>query len=141
MIDTSVLVAGMQALHAQHHRALPVLVKAQSGQLEAVVSAHSLAETYSVLTRMPLLLRISPARAWLAIEANVLSVMQVYALSSIEYRELLEHLAQTNLTGGITYDCVIAWVALKTQVDQIITLNPKDFRRVVPALSAQIIVP
>jgi len=131
----------MQELNVHHHLALPVLASAQRGQLEAVVSAHSLAEAYAVLTRMPPPHRISPARAWLALEANVLSVMQVYALSATDYRDLLEHLAQNNIAGGVTYDGVIAWVAYKAQVDQIITFNAKDFRRVVPALAAQVVIP
>jgi hypothetical protein len=30
---------------------------------------------------------------------------------------------------------------MKTQVDQIITLNTKDFRRIIPALAAKVVVP
>ncbi len=141
LIDTSVLVAGMLTLHTHHSRALPMLASAKNGQLDAVVSAHSLAETYSTLTRMPPPLRISPQHAWLAIKSNVLSVMTVFALTANDYRDLIEHLAQNNIAGGVTYDAVIAWAAVKTQVDQIITLNAKDFRRIVPALAAKVVVP
>ena len=141
LIDTSVLVAGMLVQHMDHSRALPILSQARSGQLNAIVSAHSVAETYAVMTRLPPPLRVSPKQAWLAIEANVISCMTIHALSAADYRDLIEHLAQHNLAGGVTYDAVIGWVAMKTQVDQIITFNTKDFRRVVPALSAQVITP
>ena len=120
---------------------MPILESAKKGQFEAVVSAHSLAEAYSTLTRMPVPFRISPQHAGLAIEGNVLSVMTVVALTADDYRDLLQPLAQNNLAGGVTYDAVMAWVALKAQVDQRITLNAKDFRRVVPALAAQVIAP
>lgn len=141
LIDTSVLIAGMLDRHANYSRALPILSQAQSGQLSAVISAHSVAEAYSVMTRLPPPLRISPNRARFAIEANVFSCMTIHALSAADYRDLIEHLAQNNLAGGVIFDAVIAWVAMQTQVDQIITFNTKDFRRVVPALTAKVVSP
>jgi len=54
LADTSVLVAA----HLPAHTAFPVasswLNRAKLGAFELVVSAHTLAETYSVLTRLPL---------------------------------------------------------------------------------------
>jgi predicted nucleic acid-binding protein len=141
LIDTSVLVAGMLANHPHYNRALPILSSVLGGKIAAVVSAHSIAETYSVLTRMPPPLRISPTRARIAPEANVFSSMTVHALTAGDYRNLIEHLEFHKLTGGITFDAVIAWVAIQTQVDQIITLNVRDFRRIAPALTAKVVTP
>ena len=141
LTDTSVLVAGILKLHPDHQRAVAILQQIEQGQLSAVVSAHSLAETYSTLTRMPLPLRVLPLPAWRAVEANLALGFTVFALTAADYRDLLEHLAQNNIAGGVTYDGVIAWVAYKAQVDQIITFNAKDFRRVVPALAAQVVIP
>jgi len=141
LIDTSVLVAGIIRTHTDHQRALPVMKQIRHGQLDAVISAHSLAECYAVITRMPPPPRLSPPQTWQLIQRDVLSLMTVFALTANDYRDLIEHLAQNNIAGGVTYDAVIAWAAVKTQVDQIITLNAKDFRRVVPALAAKVVIP
>jgi predicted nucleic acid-binding protein len=53
LMDTSVLIAGMLSDHVQHAQAQPWLARAKNGPVEAVVSGHSLAELYSVLTRPP----------------------------------------------------------------------------------------
>lgn len=141
LLDTSVLVAGTLKLHADHQRARPWLLKAKKGEVEAIVAAHALAEAYAVLTRLPRPLRVSPAMAGQLIEHNVLNFIEVIALTSADYRDLIQHLARVGIAGGATYDAVIACVAAQAQVDHIVTFNARDFRRVYPALAASIIVP
>jgi predicted nucleic acid-binding protein len=141
LLDTSVLVAGTLRLHADYQRARPWLLKASKGEVQAIIAAHALAEAYAVLTRLPRPLRASPAVAWQLIERNVLNSTEIIALTSADYRDLIEHLAQTGIAGGATYDAVIACVAAQAQVDHIVTFNVRDFRRVYPALAASIIVP
>ncbi len=106
-----------------------------------MVAAHSLAELYAILTRLPLKPPIPPSMAWQMIQENVLAIFEVIPLSESDYRAVLEHLAQTGITGGVTYDALIAYAAIKAQVDQLLTLNEKDFRRVYPSLSEQIVAP
>ena len=127
--------------HPHHSRAVPVLKQVQQGQLEGVISAHSLAECYSVITGFPRPHRLSPAKTWQLLQQDVLAFMPVFALAADDYRDILQHLVKNGLAGGVTYDAVIAWVAMQTQVDQIITFNTRDFRRVVPTLTAQVITP
>ncbi len=79
--------------------------------------------------------------AWRLIKQDVLVITEVLALTSQEYQELIERLAQSQIGGGAVYDAVIAATALKSQVDHIVTLNPRDFKRVNPLLTATIIVP
>jgi len=64
LMDTSVLIAGLLSDHVQHAQARSWLAQAKAGTFEAVVSSHSLAELYSVLTRLPRTPRITPAEAW-----------------------------------------------------------------------------
>ena len=52
-LDTSVLVAAVLEQHGDHARAFAILERVQQGKDEGVVAAHSLAETYAILTRLP----------------------------------------------------------------------------------------
>lgn len=141
LLDTSVLVAAMVEAHPSHERALPWLQRAKQGELTAVIASHTLAELYSILTTLPVRPRISPSTAWHLIRENILLTLEVVALSKDDYRAVIEHLSQLGIVGGATYDALIAYAASKAAVDQLITLNQEDFRRVYPALSEKIAVP
>jgi predicted nucleic acid-binding protein len=54
---------------------------------------------------------------------------------------LLDHLAAHHITGAATYDAMLLHAAAKANVDQIVTLNERDFRRVYPALASKIVAP
>ena len=43
--------------------------------------------------------------------------------------------------GGVIFDAVIAQAALKVEVDQLITFNPKDFRRLGEDVAVLVKVP
>src|SRR5262245_53702685 len=116
----------MLGLHSDHQRARIWLEKAKNGDIEAIVSAHSLAEVYSVLTRMPRPLRVSTDAALRLIEHNILNYTEVIALTAGDYCDLILHLSQVGIAGGAVYDGIIASVAAKGQVDHIVTLNAKD---------------
>ena len=64
LFDTSVLVAACIEGHPKHERALPWLSKAKAQEFEFVVSSHTLAELYAVLTTLPVKPRISPNVSW-----------------------------------------------------------------------------
>jgi predicted nucleic acid-binding protein len=57
--DTSVLVSAALKAHPHNARALPVLEELLSRKYRGIISAHSLAEVYSVLTRTHSSLRCS----------------------------------------------------------------------------------
>lgn len=138
LVDTSVFVASMIVSHPAYPRARYWVDEGRAGKREIIVSAHSLAETYSVLTRIPPPQRLSPDIAWRLIKQDILDVAEVVALTGQEYQKLIERLAKSQIVGGAVYDAVIADVADKAQVDIIITLNPKDFSRVNPSLKAEV---
>jgi predicted nucleic acid-binding protein len=64
LFDTSVLVAAFIEGHPKHERALPWLSKAKAQEFEFVVSSHTLAALYAVLTTLPVKPRISPNVSW-----------------------------------------------------------------------------
>jgi len=63
LFDTSTLVAAMVAGHPAHTVALPLLLRVKEKTDTGLVAAHSLAELYAILTRLPVTPRISPALA------------------------------------------------------------------------------
>jgi predicted nucleic acid-binding protein len=71
-LDTSVLVASIVRQHREHERSFALLDRVQSGRDQGVISAHSLAETYATLTKLPPPFRHSPEQALLSIEENIL---------------------------------------------------------------------
>jgi predicted nucleic acid-binding protein len=139
--DTSTLVAAMVATHPAYDAAFPWLQRIQRPDDVGFVATHSLAELYAILTRLPVFPRISPTLAHQLIQQNVLDNCTIVALTQEDYQAVLRHLAENGLIGGITYDALLLYAAIKSRADQVVTLNAKDFRRIYPALKDQIISP
>ena len=141
LLDTSVLIAAMVESHPAHGRSLPWLQRIHAGDITGCVAAHSLAETYAVLTRLPIQPRITPQLAVQIITHNVLDHCTIIALTSDDYTHVLVDLATRGLAGGVIYDALAVYVGQQAAVDQIITLNAKDFRRIAPQLGDTIVEP
>ncbi|MGH7200001.1 MAG: type II toxin-antitoxin system VapC family toxin [Planctomycetaceae bacterium] len=141
LIDTSVVVAALIPGHVHSGIAAPFLKAAQAGRFDLVFSAHSLAETYAVLTRYPIRPPISPAVAWNLVENNVVNYAQLVTLSPGDYRDVVEQQSQQDLPGGLIYDAVIAKAAELANVDYVATFNVGHFQRVWPARAGQIQAP
>ena len=58
--DTSVMVPSFLKTHENHTRVMPWIQRIVSGELTAVWAAHSVAETYSVITRLPAPMCLTP---------------------------------------------------------------------------------
>lgn len=70
-----------------------------------------------------------------------MKVFEVVSLSDKDYEAVIEHLTDLGIVGGATYDTLILHAASLAGVDQIVTLNEKDFRRVYPELTNKIVSP
>jgi predicted nucleic acid-binding protein len=141
LLDSSVLVAAMVEAHPDHGRCLPWLQKSAARSLSLLVAAHSLAETFAVLTRLPLRPRIAPATAEVLLRENVLGRSFVVALSAADYRAVLARQAGLGLSGGAIYDALIARAAQKAKAERVVTLNRSDFLRVWPEGAERILAP
>lgn len=130
--DTSVLVAAFVTSHPKHAQALTWLKKAKKNDFKWIVSAHTIAECYAVLTRLPLTPRLTPSIAKLLIEENIKKSAKIISLSSIEYMKLMNEIADKGLTGGIIYDALTIKAAQKAKATKILTFNLKDFQRILP---------
>lgn len=107
-LDTSVAVPLLLRSHDAHNQ-----VRAAIGDRDLVLTAYSLAETYSVLTRLPGDARVAPADAAALIEANfgpplVSDPATVDALPRV--------LAAAGVAGGAVYDAVVALAAREHEV-------------------------
>jgi predicted nucleic acid-binding protein len=131
----------MVEVHPAHAMALPWLQRVRSETDTGLVAAHSLAELYAILTTLPVQPRIPPTAAQHLIKRNVLDVCEVVFLSDKDYVAVIARLSDLGIVGGATYDALILQAAVKANVDQVVTLNEKDFRRVYPDLADKIVSP
>lgn len=127
LCDTSVLVPGLWKWHDDHEVCAPWLSAAVASQIELVIAVHSLAETYSVLTRLPTKPRIAPEDAWRVMETGLLSNAKLIDVPSAVYQTVLADLASRKIGGGIIYDALIAAAAELAQVDLLLTFNVPHF--------------
>lgn len=141
LFDTSVLVSAHVPSHPQHSPAKHWLQRAKGNAFEVVVAAHTLMETYSVLTRLPLKPRITPSVAIQFLETNLLPTVQVVALSAQDYLDLLRSLPALGTAGGTVYDSLLVKAAELAQVDHLLTFNVKHIQRLWPAHSGKIVSP
>lgn len=139
LFDTSVLVASFLSGHSQHSVSLPYLKQAQAHQIQGYISTHTLAELYSVLTRIPQA-QIPPALAQQLITDN-LQTFEAVALNRTEYDAAIGLMVQLQLPGGGIFDALIAQAALKIEADRLLTLNPKHFTRLGEPIRTKVEVP
>lgn len=130
--DTSVLVPAAVTKHPHNGPALAVLEELVSRKHRGVISAHSLTEVYSVLTRTPFKPPLYPSEAWQIIEQMILSYMELVTLTAKEYREVVLRCAASGWAGGKVHDAVHLRCAQKADCDRIYTFNVKDFRALAP---------
>ena len=102
-VDTSTAVALLMSSHTAH-RAVRRRLRGQ----DLVLTQHSLAETYSVLTRLPGDARVAPADAVRLIDGNfgppaLLSAAEAAAVPAL--------LARHNIVGGAVYDGLVGLAA------------------------------
>ncbi len=103
--DTSVLVPVFYGDHVHHQASLALFI--QFDRSTGCCGAHSLAEVYSTLTRMPGKHRISAEQARLFI-ADIRERLSIVALDGDEYADALEQAASRGIVGGAIYDAMLA---------------------------------
>jgi len=141
LFDTSVLVAALVQPHPLHNRALSWLKKAKAEEFELIVSSHTIAELYAVLSTLPVSPRITPGLAWRLIHESVEPVASVISLSSSDYFATIKRMSDLGISGGAVYDALIVKTARKSEVDRVLTFNVNDFKRIWPEGETRIAVP
>ena len=140
-LDSNVLVAACVGDHPHFAQAAGLMAAIREGHHAAWIGTHGLAETYSVLTRLPLSPPIFPSEAWRMLLENILSICEVVALSSKDYRKTLEHCAQSGVSGGRVYDMLHLQAAKKEDCERLYTFNLRHFRELASDWSGEIVQP
>jgi predicted nucleic acid-binding protein len=141
LCDTSVLVPALWKWHDDHAACIGWLTAAAGSRIELVLAVHSIAETFSVVTRLPTKQRVSPADAWQAIQGSLLPHARLIEVPATNYQSVLADLAARGLGGGIIYDALIASAAQIAQVDLLVTKNVRHFEIAWPQGHGRIVSP
>lgn len=122
--DSTVLVAAVLEEHEHHQPSFAALSRATPSS--NFCAAHSLAETYAVLTRYPGKQRLSAEQALLAVE-EIGNRLTIVALEARDYFAAIRDFAAQGVTGGTIYDGLIAAAALKANAEALYTWNVGHF--------------
>jgi predicted nucleic acid-binding protein len=141
LFDTSIIIAALVESHPMHQRAFAWLKQAKAKKFETFIASHTIAELYAVLSTLPMKPKISPLIARKLINENIEPIGKIVSLTPEEYKSVIKQLSEQGLTGGITYDALIAKVAQKSKVEKLLTLNVDHFRRAWPEGQEKIILP
>ena len=125
-LDTSVLVATFYADHEHHTSSINLFLR--FGKKAACCGAHSLAEVYSTMTRLPGRHRLSGEQVLLFLE-NIRERLTLVTLTGDEYHATIKQAADAGVIGGTIYDALIARCALKAKVDALYTWNARHFQQ------------
>lgn len=128
-IDTSVIVAALQAWHQEHEEARELLHDLLASEDEVLLPTHVLLEVFSVMTRLPPPHRLHPRDALRLLEGTFRGSARLAALGEEEHWGLLRTFAERGTSGGATYDALILHVSILAGAERILTFNRRDFER------------
>lgn len=89
---------------------------------------------------MPSQPKMSPQNVQSLIDRN-LQFLDAITLEKADYQAAIAQMTALNLPGGGIYDALIARAASKVAADRLLTLNPKHFTRLDPAIAQIVFVP
>jgi predicted nucleic acid-binding protein len=139
--DTSVLIAASLQDHVHHVRAKAALERIVRGEDVGICSGHSLAETFSVLVRMPTKPKLQPSDVLAMLEKNIFPHFEIVVLEPDDYRETIRAAAQKGFGGGRIFDLLHIRSASQVLFDQIYTLNEREWQALAPELAGLISAP
>src|SRR5258706_2152732 len=122
--DTPVLIRLFCRDHVRHGPSQELFI--QFSQSRICCGAHSLAEVYATLTRMPDKRRISGEQAMLFI-GNIRDRLSIIALNGDEYADALEASAALGIVGGGIYDAMLSHCGFKAKAEAIYTWNTRHY--------------
>jgi predicted nucleic acid-binding protein len=136
--DTSVLMPVFYGSHVHHTASLELFI--QFDKSTGCCGAHSLAEVYSTLTRMPGKHRISGEQAMLFV-GNIRERLSIIALTGNEYAAALQASSALGIVGGGIYDAMLAYCALKAQAETIYSWNGRHYAQCGPEVNRRLRTP
>jgi len=124
--DTSVLIPVFVEDHEHHEASLEVFLQANKDQ--GSCAAHSLAEFYAVITRLPGRHRLSGDQALLLVQ-GIRERLTIVTLTAEEHFSALQAAAAAGIVGGAIYDALLVRCAAKSGARTLFTWNVRHFDR------------
>lgn len=124
--DTSALLPTFLEDHEHHEASLRAFLIADKDH--SCCAAHTLAEIYTVATRLPGKHRLSGEQALLFLE-EIIERLSIITLTGEEYFQVMKKAASSGIPGGIIYDALLLRCALKSAAETICTWNVKHFQQ------------
>jgi predicted nucleic acid-binding protein len=106
----------------------------------ASCAVHSLAEVYATLTRLPAPHRASPEQAIQCVR-RIVGRFRLVGLDGEATLAVLEMMASQQISGGTTYDSLIAACAVKSGAARIYSWNIRHFERFGPEVAGRLVRP
>ena len=138
LADTSVLVPVFIPGHVHHQRSFELFSRANVKA--AFCAAHSIAEVYATMTRLPGKHRTSGQQALTLLEM-IENRFSFVALDTEDYLATVREAAVLGIAGGTLYDSLIAACAVKAKADVIYTWNLGHFRRLGDEIARKVHTP
>ncbi len=127
-LDTSVLLAGLVDFGPQSAPAQSMLHAVAEKQIPNAGTAwHCCLEFFSVSTRLPPELRLTPADAARLLEEEIFARMAVHDLPETDRLPMVRAAVRDDTAGGRIYDAHIAQVARAAGAAVVITDNRRHF--------------
>jgi len=136
--DTSVLVPVFYGDHVHHATSLKLFL--QYDKSTGCCGAHSLAEVFATLTRMPGKHRISGDQAMLFL-GSIRERLSIIALDGDEYADALAGSAALGIVGGAIYDALLAHCAIKANAETIYSWNGRHYAHCGPQVTLRLRTP
>ncbi|MGA9811377.1 MAG: PIN domain-containing protein [Terriglobales bacterium] len=136
--DTSVLIAAILLQHEHHRPSAAAYLKAD--KKNACCAAHTLAEIYASLTRMPGGQRMSGDQALLLLD-QIRERLTIITLDEEDYCSAIASAVTQGVVGGTIYDALLAQCALKTNATTIYTWDLHHFRLLGPEVARRVRTP
>lgn len=121
------MIAAVCGWHEHHALAAAAIERRLAKRFGLITPAHAMIEAYAVLTRLPAPHRLAASDAWTLINANFVQGGSIAAMPAARQAALLQKLAAAAISGGRTYDALIAATAADAGADELLTFNPRHF--------------
>lgn len=129
LCDSSVLIAAILPGHTHHSPSKQFVKKIVAGQLKGLLALHTLAEFYSVVTRIPMDVQIDPQNARRLVKEVLIKHFSLVEPSAKDYECAVDRVVERNLKGGAIHDALILQTAIKKKASHLVTWNLKHFER------------
>jgi predicted nucleic acid-binding protein len=126
-VDTSVWVGALLTCHPDHGACSRALADAAAQQVRLVASAHTLAEVFSVLSRLPLRPAMRPADAQILVTQGLMPKATIIDITHADELAAIALAVAAGRRSGAVHDALHVVVARRAGAGLMLTLNRKDF--------------